>query len=234
MTMSDDPIQILIPSMGRADTITSHVLFRESYVYVPESEADQYEERFKWMLENSASRRVFFCDDDIKYVQELYRITEEGKVTQKKITDPDHIMEILENSAHICAEIGAHFWSFDDNPNPAKYLSTLPFRLRKRGSTAYGGILKDGLTWGFDPRFATKADMDFYLMCLVKDRIIWADYRYVFVGDAYENRGGCTELRTIQREVEETKLLQQKYGTDIVRVKKDNPLKMTFGTGGAL
>ena len=72
----------VIPSAGRAETMTTHKLFREAFVCVPESQVQMYRkyidrvvphpdtvygmgQKRQWILDNFDEDIIFMADDDI-------------------------------------------------------------------------------------------------------------------------------------------------------------------------
>ncbi len=54
----------------------------------------------------------------------------------------------------------------------------------------------------------------------------WRDDRYAFLAKHYTNKGGLCAHRTINKEIECIKILQQKFGKHIVGTVKDKPWKV--------
>jgi hypothetical protein len=234
---------VVIPSAGRASTMTTHKLFRESFVCVPESQAEEYRkyhpavvphpdtvygmgEKRQWILDNFDHDIIFMADDDISHL--LYMGKGDATVggVYDKITDPDHIWEVLLNTATIARDLGTNLFGFNEIPDKRKFDYIDPFSTRDRINGFAMGIIRDGQR--FDPRLVVKQDYDFFLMTLFWKRFVWRDQRYCFVAKHYTNKGGLCDHRSTSKEIACIKILQQKFGTNVVGTVKDKPWKVVI------
>lgn len=234
----------VIPSAGRAGSVTTHKLFAEPYICVPESQADAYRkhhsnvvahpdevygmgQKRQWILDHFDDETIFMADDDITCLQYMGAATDERTgYVYKKITEPDYIWEVLLNTAGIARDLGTNLWGFNELPDKRKFDYLSPFGTRKRINGFAMGINKDGQR--FDPRLVVKQDYDFYLMTLYWKRFVWRDERYCFIARHYTNKGGLADLRSTTKEVECVKILQAKFGSHIVTTVKDKPWKIVI------
>jgi hypothetical protein len=233
----------VIPSAGRASTMETHKLFRESYVCVPESQADEYRkyhpavvahpdsvygmgQKRQWILDNFDDNIIFMADDDIECL--VYMGGEEGFAggLRTKVKDPDHIWEVLLNTATIARDTGTNLFGFNEIADIRKFDYLQPFAPRKRINGFAMGIIKDDQR--FDPRLVVKQDYDFFLMSLYWKRFIWRDDRYAFLAKHYTNKGGLCSHRSTNKEIECIKILQQKFGKRVVGTVKDKPWKVVI------
>jgi len=233
----------VIPSAGRASTMTTHKLFRKSYVCVPESQADEYRnfhdavvphpdsvhgmgQKRQWILDHFDDETVFMADDDIECL--VYMGGEEGHVggLRTKVKDPDYIWEVLLNTAGIARDLGTNLFGFNEIADIRKFDYMHPFSTRDRINGFAMGIIKDGQH--FDPRLVVKQDYDFYLMTLYWKRFVWRDDRYAFLAKHYTNKGGLCSHRSISKEIECIEILRQKFGKQIVGTVKDKPWKVVI------
>ncbi len=181
----------VIPSAGRAGTMTTHKLFRTSYVCVPESQAEEYArvhdnvvthpdsvygmgQKRQWILDNFDEDIIFMADDDIDCLQYMGDVSDPRTgYVYTKLRDPDHIWEVLLNTAHIARDLGTNLFGFNELPDKRKFDYLSPFATRSRINGFGMGIIKDGQR--FDPRLVVKQDYDFYLMTLYWKRFVWRD-----------------------------------------------------------
>lgn len=175
-------------------------------------------------------------DDDLRCV---YSLT--GK--RRKITDPESIGEIIANSAQIAADlnIGVFCWNRTQNTvisdpvfQPVRFVMPVScsFGLRGRARERQ-----------FDPELPGRADFDFTLRTLLKDRILYADARFYFDhGRILSGLGGNVGLLSEEAYAASTQKLQQRWGRYVsfkkpgyqkgarttpsmsVRVRRQNPL----------
>lgn len=235
---------VVIPSMSRASTMTTHKLMPYAIVVAPESQRAECEAvhdkvvlhpdavyglgaKRQWMLEHFDDELLFFIDDDIDLFWYQGGNARQGG-DYEKINDPQHIWEVLLNTGNIARDIGTTCWGFAELRDYRKFSYMSPFSPRVRINGFAMGIVKKGLTHGFDRRLVVKSDFDFYLMTLFWQRYVWCDSRYSFTAKHYTNPGGLTPLRSISVENECTSLLARKFGTDVVRQDGERPWTMSI------
>ena len=233
----------VIPSAGRASTIETHKLFRQSFVCVPESQADEYRkyhpsvvahpdtvygmgQKRQWILDNFDDDIIFMADDDIECL--VYMGGEQGFTggLRTKVKDPDRIWEVLLNTASIARDLGTNLFGFNEIADIRKFDYLQPFSTRDRINGFAMGIIKDGQR--FDSRLVVKQDYDFFLMSLYWKRFIWRDDRYAFLAKHYTNKGGLCAHRSTNKEIACIKILQQKFGKQVVGTVKDKPWKVVI------
>ena len=233
----------VIPSAGRADTMTTHKLFPDAFVCIPESQVQMYRryidrvvphpdsvygmgQKRQWILDNFDEDIIFMADDDIDSL--IYMGGEEGVNggLRTKIRAPRHIWEVVLNTASIARDIGTNLFGFNEIPDIRKFDYIDPFTTRDRINGFAMGVIKDGQR--FDPRLVVKQDYDFFLMSLYWKRYIWRDDRYGFLAKHYTNKGGLCAHRSTNKEIECIKILQQKFGKHVVGTVKDKPWKVVL------
>ena len=221
----------VIPSAGRASTMETHKLFRESFVCVPESQGDEYRkyhpavvthpdhvygmgQKRQWILDNFDADIIFMADDDIECL--VYMGGEQGYAggLRTKVKDPDHVWEVLLNTATIARDIGTNLFGFNEIADIRKFDYLQPFSTRDRINGFAMGIIKDDQR--VDPRLVVKQDYDFFLMSLYWKRFIWRDDRYAFPAKRYVNKSGLCAHRCTNKEIECIKILQQKFWKQVV------------------
>ncbi len=190
-------------SRGRAESITSHELFPEATLVVPETESADYEhlglqmvtipDEIKgigpvrnWILDNFEEKALVMVDDDIKHVWVCSR--KRGY----KITDPDIVAGIVYSAAVCANDLGTACFGFNQTWDVRKYKAYEPFNL----SGWFGGVF--GVI-GRDIRFCSnmfKADVDYCLETLYQKRVLWMDDRFSFVQERDKNLGGNSLFRT--------------------------------------
>lgn len=232
----------VIPSAGRAGQVTTQKLFPDAFICVPDSQGDAYRKHHKnivthpddiygmgqkrqWILENFHEEIIFQADDD------LTALVFQGHrdINYLKIKDPEHIWEVVLNTAHIARDTGTNLFGFAEMPDRRKFDYISPFNTRARINGFQMGVINDK-THGFDPRLVVKQDYDFYLMSLFWKRFVWRDDRYSFIAKHYTNTGGLFTHRSTIKEKQCIKVLQQKFGRKVVTTVKDKPWKVVINT----
>lgn len=223
--------------------MTTHTLFPDAFVCVPESQAEEYKkyhdkiishpdtiygmgQKRQWILDNFNDEIIFMADDDIDCL--VYMGGEIGHTggLRTKVKDPEYIWEVLLNTACIARDIGTNLFGFNEISDIRKFDYMHPFSTRDRINGFSMGVIKDGQH--FDPRLVVKQDYDFFLMSLYWKRFIWRDDRYAFLAKHYTNKGGLYSHRSTNKEIECIKILQQKFGKHVVGTVKDKPWKVVI------
>lgn len=232
----------VIPSAGRAGSVITTKLFRNAALCVPECEASAYRkhhdnvvahpdtvygmgQKRQWILDNFDDEIIFMADDDIETLTFMGN-ADAGGGYYSDIKDPDHVWEVLLNTATIARDIGTNLFGFSEIRDLRKFDYIHPFSTRERVNGFAMGIIRDGQR--FDPRLVVKQDYDFYLMTLFWKRFVWRDDRYAFLAKHYTNKGGLASHRSIGKEVECVKILQQKFGKNVVGTVRDKPWKVVI------
>jgi len=184
----------------------------------------------QWILDyfRKSNESFFVLDDDISEVVSLV-----GR-TPRKIAGSDEIKQLIDNCAVISYDAGIPVFGFENIPSPKFFHADFPFQLKEWTGSAWG-MHPPCPEINFDMRLPGREDLDFCLQCLRKYRLVYKDTRFCFVMQRNYNRGGAQDLRTSQKERNNLKLLQRKWGgaiklrdwkgTTIVgfRVKRQSP-----------
>lgn len=227
-------IDIVIPSMGRADRVITKNCIKNAVLCVPESEEKEYREHNPGMevithpdtLKGLALKRQFIyekfpnsfqIDDDIRHIQRIY--TEKGENTN---LDADEAYDIVQFCGNMAKLAGCYLFGFHKDPNPLGYHEMKPIRLT--------GILNGclGLLEGSKLYFSEKAVVsEDYWICALNayyHRTLWCDERFAICGeDTFQNGGGCSNYRTLQQEEDDTLFLRQTFG-EVIVLKKDTSI----------
>lgn len=217
-------MRVVIPSRMRVDAC-GHVLrlFPGALVVVHQDEADAYaglgaellvhppEVRGiaplkNWILDNVPDEVVFIVDDDISMLKAMA-----GRPRRSApITDPRAIRQIVENAAACAQAIGAPVFGFNQNGGDVrKFKNQDPFALSGWVGGAMGII---GRELRYDSTLKMRADIDFCLQAQLQQRCIFADLRFAFVEQRFNNTGGNSHMRSAERNQRELAYLKQKWG----------------------
>jgi hypothetical protein len=215
-------VQIVIPSKGRPAEIRDGALklFPDAIVCVGESDAKAYpvphEQMLvhpddvtgigplrQWILDNVQDRTVVQVDDD------MHTVYCQTGFCQRKITDPSMIRAIVDRTARCAEEAGARIFGFGQMGNPIDYRPMRPFAV----STWVGGLVGIiGRELRYDTSLRLRADIDFCLESLKRDRIVWVDDRFRFLHKRFTGSGGNASNRSSQRHHDEMEYLRRKWG----------------------
>lgn len=148
-------------------------------------------------------------DDDFKQVQCIV-----GKHA-RVITDPGAILQIIENSINVCADLEIPMFCWSRQPNPLHFSPHDPIAFNAGMGAAYGII---GHDYRFNTELHENVDMDLSLQCLLRDRIIFQDRRFYFdVGLTEQGRGGFQGRRTMETFRENHQMLKARWGKHFQR-----------------
>ncbi len=217
-------MRVVIPSRKRV-AACAHVLtlFPEALVVVHEDEEQEYRALGaellahppevkgiaplkNWILDHVPDETLFIVDDDISTLKALA-----GRPrASAQINDPAAIRQIVENAEQAARVLGTPVFGFNQNGGDVrKFRNQDPLSLSGWVGGAMGII---GRELRFDPSLKLRADIDFCLQAQRHFRCIYADLRFAFVEQRFNNTGGNAQLRSAERNAREIAYLQQKWG----------------------
>lgn len=204
-------MRIVIQSMSRAATMTTHKLFENYTVCVPESQAEDYaavvgEKRVaahpdtvigisakrNWMLRELMDDEALVCfDDDIEYV--TANETAEGN---PNVTDAEVLEGIIEQVFILAHDMDAKLFGWDMIADRVMiHLPQKPFQLTGYVANTACGYLASH-DFHFPEDLWVKMDYWVSLMNAYKHRYCLKDMRYSFVNvDTFKNKGGLSHFR---------------------------------------
>lgn len=232
---------IAIPSMGRADIATSYDMIAESGVtptmFVPESQYAEYKKRFASVVaipddirgitrarnfildyaDAHGEKYIMQCDDDAR-VFFKFENKQWHKIPNKQIA---YHVEIM---FQLCADMRTVLWGFQLTDDRRNYREFQPFSTTSVIVASCMGIIADGTR--FDENLALKEDYDFSLQILRKYRRVIRSNKYIWRVEHQVTRGGCSQYRSMQAELDAIDYLQKKWGTKVVRVHPRKPFEI--------
>lgn len=215
-------MKIVIPSKGRADILAEKALrlFPDALVCVGADEAPAYSKHTQnllvhppevtgigplrqWILDNVEDRTVVMVDDDVRHI-----ISQCG-FRSRRFDDPETARAIVERLAVLAGDAGARVFGFYQGGGPLNYSNHRPFSFNHWVGGVVGVI---GRELRFDTSLILRADIDFCLQSLLRDRIIMLDCRYCFIHTRFGGKGGNCTNRSSERHEREIAYLQRKWG----------------------
>lgn len=224
--MTADHIPVYAPSYRRADgVLTQKYLPFVKYV-VADFEADDYlaaghdvwvvpDEaqgnlcRIRnWILDHCESDQVVIIDDDMTGVFRWQK--------QKPLKlGPDEFLEFIEMAVTLVSDLDIRFWGMNLLPDKGAYREYTPFSFKSMICGPFQAFNR--LDLRYDENLPLKEDYDLSLQVLNKYRRTFRFNAYYYQVKQHENTGGCADYRTLEREKEQLRLLQKKWGSRIVR-----------------
>jgi len=220
--------KVYCPSYKRPKIAVAHKLFKkENFCYVVrESEANEYKylgveilaipegavtniaDTRNWILDNKTTKYLVMVDDDLKAV----RWTVDRQLVDLSV---DEIYHVMVNSFMMCEDADIGLWGMNLLEDPMAYSINKPIQFARPILGPFFGILDQELR--YDESIPLKEDYDYFLQSLRKyRRCLRFDYLSYYV-DHQKLPGGCQEIRTAEKEKEQNRLFQEKWGSKIVR-----------------
>ena len=215
-------MKIVIPSKGRAQTLAEKALrlFPDALVCVGDDEVEPYRKVTsnllvhpasvvgigplrQWVLDHVKDPCVVQVDDDVTHVYSQVGFH------KWRIEDADTARAIVERLAILAADAGARVFGFQQAARPLTYANFRPFSL----NTWVGGVVGIiGRELRFDTSLLLRADIDFCLQSLMRDRFVLVDGRYSFIHTRFAGKGGNARQRSAERHAREIAYLKRKWG----------------------
>lgn len=235
-------ISVNAPSYKRSADVKTLAYLPYCRIWVDEGEYDDYKRNYpeseiiacpkgvqgnlcrvrNYILKEEFARgmdAVLIIDDDLLHIDRFTMKDGYGYVAEKVTADELPIM--IEKYSLMAEDMGAKFWGVNCNDDYMAYMHNTPF------STVYyiGGpfqcFLKGNECW-YDENLPLKEDYDMTLQQLNKYRCVLRVNSYHYICKQSEQAGGCAAYRNREREMQQLKALQEKWGSDIVKVDKSN------------
>ena len=159
---------------------------------------------------------VCIIDDDMKGI--YYFENENGKAYNKKIVNQDEFIQFLEKYSVMCEELGFKLWGVNLNQDALSYRQYSPFSTNSVILGPFSCHLKNNIR--YDVNLPLKEDYDLAIQHLNKYRGILRINKFHYNCKQSKQAGGCATYRNYQREEEQLKLLQKKWGKKIVKIDK--------------
>lgn len=231
-------ISINIPSWKRPDGVRTLDYIPFARVYVDEREAEEYRRNYpdadivacpagvqgnlcrvrNYIIDQELNERkqdaALIVDDDLQKIERyIYR---GGFGYERETLPTEELLPFLEKYTLLAQDLGAKFWGMNCNSDKMAYRHFTPF-----STVAYiGGPFQcflQGNKCKYDENLPLKENYDMTLQQLNAERVVLRINGYHYVCKQSEQAGGCAMYRNRQREDEQLKMLQRKWGSKIVR-----------------
>lgn len=222
--------KVISPSYKRAGKVDSVGVFKDKLILaVHECEVDEYRKvypdneimvlpdnlrgnmaKVRNYIRDNGGKYILMVDDDVKAIGYHENL-------EQYVMDYDRLMEFIENGFIMTEELGTVLWGLNVQTDPKFYREYSPFSFLKVVLGPFcGHIVKDdGLR--YDERFPLKEDYDFALQVLHKYHKILRFNKYYYEVSHLDKEGGCGSYRILQKEKEQLKLFQKKWGSRVVK-----------------
>lgn len=223
-------ISVNIPTYKRADGCLTYNYLPNATFWVHEFEVKEYREKNPEMQirilpdttrGNIAKVRNYILDKtkdadvSVQFDDDMTGVGyfEDGKDIKVGETD---LLDMIERYSSIAKQWGAYLWGVNVNSDNQSYREYTPFSTTSYVSASFSCFLK-GNTLRYDERFSLKEDYDMTIQQCNKYRVVLRVNKMHYFKKTATNKGGCASYRNIDIETAQLRLLQKKWGTDIVK-----------------
>lgn len=162
---------------------------------------------------------VLIIDDDMRAI-ERYEM-KDGYAYSKYRLKTDEILPFLEKYSIVAEELGAKYWGLNCNRDYMSYRPCTPFSTVSYIGGPFQCFLKGNQCW-YDENLPLKEDYDMTIQQLNKERVVLRVNAYHYICKQSVQPGGCATYRNREREKEQLRSLQKKWGEDIVKIDSTN------------
>lgn len=173
-----------------------------------------------WILDQHKKLRgVLILDDDYSAI---YRWI--GAERNYRKLSADVVEELIEHGFSLAEQIDAFMWGINCVVDKGAYRENTPFCTVSYIGGPFQAFRPNPLR--YDEDLPLKEDYDMTLQHLNKFRAALRMNMYCYQVKQNEQAGGCAMYRSLDRERAQFKLLQEKWGSEIVRVDAGNDKSM--------
>lgn len=203
------------------DYIQANPRFEKNIIKVPDKVQGNLCRIRNYILDKELPNNdvVLIIDDDLRNVGRFEPIGNYGY--NDVLLNEKELYEMLEHYSVLCKDFGFFYWGVNCNKDALSYRQTTPF-----STTSYIGgpfqVFLHGNELRYDERLPLKEDYDMTLQNCNKYRGCLRINKYHYDCKQSKQAGGCATYRNYMREEQQLRLLQKKWGDDIVKI--DNAL----------
>lgn len=226
--------KIYAPTYKRSELCKTHEYIKDVIYVVRESEKKDYEgvhdkiwivpdsaqgnlSRIRnYVLDNAEEKNIVLIDDDVNYFSRW-----NGNV-QNKLNEQEFYNMILQGF-QIAEDIDVRFWGVNCVSDKGSYREYTPFGTRSYIGGPFQAHRNNPLR--YDEKIYLKEDYDMTLQVLNRFRKNFRMNMYSYNCNQNTLAGGCASYRSIEREMEQNKMLQAKWGSKVVKFDKSNGSK---------
>ncbi len=228
-------ITINVPTHNRAGMIQTYGILPNAFYWVHEYEVERYREAHpginiktlpdsargnvavvrNYILKNQGNPDgILQVDDDVS----SFGYYEKGK--RIKIKTECEIQKFILKYSLLARDLGVKLWGVNVNDDIMAYREPTPFSFLSYISASFSCFLKGNGLY-YDPRFSLKEDYDMTIQQLNKYRRVLRVNKFYYKKKSAEQMGGCAVYRNVDKEMDQIKMLQKKWGPSIVKFDKN-------------
>lgn len=158
---------------------------------------------------------VVLMDDDMKGI---YHYEAKGMYGyDKRLYNEDELYQMIENYSSMCKEMGFFMWGMNCNQDALSYRQTTPFSTVSVILGPFCAFLK-GNECRYDENLPLKEDYDIFIQNCNRYRGVLRVNKCHYYCKQSKQKGGCASYRNHEREMQQLKALQKKWGSKIVKI----------------
>lgn len=184
---------------------------------VPDSAQGSVARIRNYILDHADTDRIVMLDDD------LSSISRWEKQVAIDLSGAE-VEEFCEMGFNMAADLDIRYWGMNLLADKGAYREYTPFAFKSCILGPFQAF--NNLDLRYDEDLPLKEDYDLSLQVLNKYRKTLRFNMYHYNVKQHTNKGGCADYRTMDREKEQLRLLQKKWGSKIV--KEDKASKQSF------
>jgi hypothetical protein len=223
----DERIHVAIRSYRRAGRVTSLACFPFAFVWVPESQGEEYRRhygdrvitipdecdgntsrKFNAILDRSPKKWTLILDDDITRLGMF-----EGGY--RHAVGPEQLAEMIVHHFELAEALGVRLWGINVNHDPTGYRAFCPLNLLAPILGPFSGHLDPELR--YDESVPAKEDYDFWLQNIRRYHKSLRVNKYHYMHDHGQKSGGFVSMRTAELERNCIQRLIEKWGSSVVK-----------------
>ncbi len=232
-------ISVNAPSYKRADKVLTLDYLPYCRVWVDESEADEYRKNYpnadivacpkgvqgnvarvrNYILDEEFKRGmdvVLMVDDDLRCLERYVKSKYSNFGFEREKIEADELLVLLEKYSIMAMDMGCYYWGVMCNIDPMSYRHCTPFSTTSFVGGPFSCFIKDG-GLRYDESLPLKEDYDMTLQQLNKYRVVLRVNSIHYHCKQSENKGGCAAYRNREKEEQQFRAFERKWGSKIVR-----------------
>lgn len=223
-------VEVYIPSWKRCGDVGTRDFFPEATLVVDEAEAEDYEREYggplmvcppgvhgniarvrNYIIDHATSDWILQADDDWRGIG-----YHEG-MEQVWVKDPEYLAAFVLNGFVMAEDLGVHLWGVGQQKDPKFYKQQTPISMLAPVLGCFTAIIRTHLR--YEEELQPKEDYDFFLQHVHMDHKVLRFNKWFYDVNHLVNKGGIVSYRTKEMELEKNKLLQEKWGAGVVKLK---------------
>jgi hypothetical protein len=139
---------------------------------------------------------------------------------QSKRLNEEEVHDMISEGFQLAEDMDVHFWGLNCVMDKGAYMEFTPFGTRNFIGGPFHAHRKNPLR--YDEKIFLKEDYDMTLQILNQFRKNLRLNMYHYQCDQNNLPGGCAESRNVEKEMEMNRMLQEKWGSKIVKFDNRN------------